>query len=367
MIGQGPAWPPMNIGMRRVVVISILSALFAGAALRWGAAVPAAALGVGDRLRQEFPKTDFSRAVVPLESIVSGGPPRDGIRAVDEPRFDPVSQPRLELLASDPVIAFVHKGRARAYPLAILARHEIVNDTLGDLPVAVTYCPLCNAAIVFRRVLPDGRVSTFGTTGRLRNSDLVMYDRATETFWQQFTGRGLIGRFAGAHLERLPARIMSFARFRTAHPDGVVLAPPYPWFDYERPPYAGYDQSDRPWFPVRRLPRTVPPMSLVVSVGDRAWSLDYLRRIGRIETTDGLVLTWRSGARSIFRAPAAGEQDGPSDVWGDVTVARITPDGRREAVAYGLDFAFAFASFHPEARIEVGANGAPMSGKKEEQ
>ncbi len=335
--------------MWRCGIISLL-----GAVILVVAAGMAAAEAADEQLKREFPKTDFSRAVVPLESIVSGGPPRDGIRAVDEPRFDPVTRPRLKLLASDPVIAFVHKGIARAYPLAILARHEIVNDKLADLPVAVTYCPLCNAAIVFRRVLPDGTVTTFGTTGRLRNSDLVMYDRATETFWQQFTGRGLVGRFAGAHLARLPARIMSFARFRAEHPTGEVLSPPYPWFDYRRPPYAGYDKSLRPWFPVRRLPRTVPPMSLVVSVGERAWALDYVRRAGRIETKDGLVITWQPGARSIFRAPEAEERDGPSDVWGDVRVERVMPDGRREPVAYGLDFAFAFASFHPDSRIEAG-------------
>ncbi len=340
--------------MWRVVVISLLLGV---AALAPAPTNLAAALGVDGPLKQEFPKTDFSRAVVPLESIVSGGPPRDGIRAVDEPRFDPVSRPQIKLLPSDPVIVFVRKGVARAYPLAILARHEIVNDTVAGLPVAVTYCPLCNAAIVFERRLPDGTVTTFGTTGRLRNSDLVMYDRATETFWQQFTGRGLVGRFAGRRLRRLPARLASFARFKADFPDGAVLAPPFPWFDYERPPYAGYDQSLRPWFPVRRLPREVPPMSLVVSVGDRAWALDYLRRVGRIETQDGLVIRWQPGARSIFRAPRADEEDGPSDVWGDVTVERIMPDGRREAVAYGLDFAFAFVSFHPDARIVTAPEG----------
>ncbi|GIW56016.1 MAG: hypothetical protein KatS3mg082_2420 [Nitrospiraceae bacterium] len=339
----------MIAAMTRMALV--ITALLAATLIR---AAPASGDGAPEALRREFPKTDFSRAVVPLESIVSGGPPRDGIRSVDEPRFDPVARPRLHLSASDPVIAFVHAGRARAYPLAILARHEIVNDRLGELPVAVTYCPLCNAAIVFRRVLPDGTVTTFGTTGRLRNSDLVMYDRATETFWQQFTGRGLVGRFAGDHLERLPARIMSFARFRAEHPDGEVLSPPYPWYDYRSPPYAGYDRSPAPWFPVRRLPREVPAMSLVVSVGDRAWALDLVRRKGRITTEDGLVITWRPGARSIFRAPLPEESGKPSDVWGDVMVERLRADGTREPVPYGLDFAFAFASFHPDSRIETG-------------
>ena len=333
-----------------------------GIALVWAAwmatVAPVAAVEVDAALRRAFPKTDFHHAVVPLETIVSGGPPKDGIRAVDDPHFAPVSNSPLKLTASDPVIVYQREGQVRAYPLAILARHEIVNDMVAGLPVVVTYCPLCNAAIVFERRLPDGRVTTFGTMGRLRNSDLVMYDRATETFWQQFTGRGLVGRFAGQRLRRLPARIMSFARFKTAFPDGEVLAPPFAWVNYARPPYVGYDQSGRPWFPVRRLPQEVPPMSLVVSVGDRAWALDYVRRQGRITTKDGLVITWQPGVRSLFRAPNAAERGGPSDVWGDVTVVRTDSAGRTTPVAYGLDFAFAFASFHPEARIITGPQEA---------
>ncbi|RMF11586.1 MAG: DUF3179 domain-containing protein [Alphaproteobacteria bacterium] len=298
--------------------------------------------------RREWPRTDFSKAKVPFYEILSGGPPKDGIRAIDRPRFDPVTHPALRLSDDAPVIAFVHAGVARAYPLAILARHEIVNDRIAHTPVAITYCPLCNAAIVFVRRLPDGQETTFGTTGKLRNSDLVMYDRSTESWWQQFTGRGIVGRWAGARLERLSARIESFGRFRTEHPDGSVLSPPATGFDYSRAPYAGYDRGERPWFSVRRLPREVPPMSLVVAVGDRAWSLALLRRKGRIETKDGIVLEWRPGARSIFAALDGSDE---ADIWGDVQVRRKDTDGEWHDIPFGLDFAFAFASFHPRSRI----------------
>ncbi len=297
--------------------------------------------------RREWPRTDFSKTLVPLAEIVPGGPPRDGIRAIDRPRFDPVSRPALALADDDPVITLVRGDRARAYPLAILARHEIVNDRIAGVPVAVTYCPLCNAAIVFVRRLADGRETTFGTTGRLRNSDLVMYDRATESWWQQFTGRAIVGRLAGARLERLPARIESFGRFRREHPDGTVLAPPPTGFDYARAPYAGYDRGARPWFPVRRLPKEVPPMSLVVSIGERAWSLALLRRLGRIETDDGLILEWRPGARSVFAARS--KDAAANDLWGDVRVRRRDPQGGWQDVPFGLDFAF--VSFHPETQI----------------
>lgn len=298
--------------------------------------------------RSEWPRTDFSKAEVPFYEILSGGPPKDGIRAIDRPHFDPLTHATLRLSDDAPVISFVHAGEARAYPLAILARHEIVNDRIAGTPVAVTYCPLCNAAIVFIRRLPDGQETTFGTTGKLRNSDLVMYDRSTESWWQQFTGRGIVGRWAGAKLERLPARIESFGRFRTEHPDGSVLAPPATGFDYSRTPYAGYDRGARPWFPVRRLPREVPPMSLVVAVEDRAWSLALLRREGRIETKDGIVLEWRPGARSIFTSSNGNDE---ADIWGDVRVRRKDTNGEWHDIPFGLDFAFAFASFHPRSRI----------------
>ena len=125
--------------------------------------------------RLEWPDTDFTRHSVPLEEIVSGGPPKDGIPAIDDPAFAPVAE--AHLADNEPVLGLSIEGDARAYPLRILIWHEIVNDVVGGVPVAVTYCPLCNTGIVFDRRVGD-RVLAFGTTGKLRHSDLVMYDRA---------------------------------------------------------------------------------------------------------------------------------------------------------------------------------------------
>ncbi len=186
-------------------------------------------------------RTDFSRHTVPLEEIVSGGPPKDGIPAIDRPRFERVREADRWLDDREPVIVVEHGGLARAYPYQILIWHEIVNDRIGDLPIAVTYCPLCNTALVFDR-RHKGRVLDFGTTGRLRHSDLVMYDRETESWWQQATGEGIVGAFAGDSLRWIASQTVSWAEFRVAHPTGEVLSR-QTGYDrrYGTNPYTGYD------------------------------------------------------------------------------------------------------------------------------
>ncbi|MBM3945626.1 MAG: DUF3179 domain-containing protein, partial [SAR202 cluster bacterium] len=142
-------------------------------------------------------KTDFSRHSVPYSEISSGGPGKDGIRPIDRPTFAPASDPPPYMRDAEPVIVLELGGEARAYPLAIMIAHEIVNDEVAGLHVSVTYCPLCNSAIVFDRRLGD-LVLDFGTTGNLRNSDLVMWDRQTESWWQQITGEAIVGQLTGA-------------------------------------------------------------------------------------------------------------------------------------------------------------------------
>jgi hypothetical protein len=193
-------------------------------------------------------KTDFSRHTVPYSDIVSGGVPRDGIPPLDIPMFDSTADAETWLEGHEPVIAFEMDGDARAYPLQVLTWHEIVNDKVGGVPVTVTFCPLCNSAIVFDRRL-DGVIHDFGTSGKLRNSDLIMWDRQTESWWQQLTGEGIVGELAGKRLTFLPAAIVSFSDFRDASPDGKVLSRDT---GYDRPygrnPYSGYDRADNPPF-----------------------------------------------------------------------------------------------------------------------
>ena len=165
-------------------------------------------------------RTDFSRHTVPFGEIVSGGPQPDGIPPLDSPTFVDTTVAATWLGEREPVIALEIDGDVRAYPLQILIWHEIVNDVVGGEPVTVTFCPLCNAAIVFERTL-DGVVYDFGTSGYLRHSDLIMWDRQTHSWWQQFTGEGIIGDLAGRRLTFVPAPIVSFSDFESANPDGL--------------------------------------------------------------------------------------------------------------------------------------------------
>ncbi len=166
----------------------------AGAAIFGMVAFALAALANPVVWQLQWPNTDFDKSSIDYSEIMSGGPPKDGIPSIDKPEF--VSVERMVeakvLAGTEPVVSFAIDGDSRAYPLRILIWHEIVNDTVGGVPVTVTYCPLCNSAIAFDRRVGD-RVLDFGTTGKLRNSDLVMYDRQTESWWQQLMGQDIVG------------------------------------------------------------------------------------------------------------------------------------------------------------------------------
>ena len=212
-------------------------------------------------------RTDFSRHTVPLDEIMSGGPPRDGIPPIDKPAFVAPAEADAWLGDREPVIAVNHGEAAKAYPLQILIWHEIVNHTVGDEPLTVTFCPLCNSAVAFKRQL-GSQVLDFGTTGRLRHSDLVMWDRQTESWWQQLTGEAIIGELAGERLETVPASIVSYATFKETHPQGLVLAQPERFHrDYGRNPYTGYDDIDNvPFLYQGEHDPRLPPMERVVAV-----------------------------------------------------------------------------------------------------
>lgn len=292
-------------------------------------------------LKREFPRLDLTRRGVPLSDLKSGGLSRDGIPAIDAPRFEAGAIAAQALGPDEPVISLAGTCGAFAYPYRVLIWHEIVNDRVCGRPVAVTYCPLCNTAMVFDRRVA-GRELTFGTTGRLRHSDLVMYDRETETFWQQFTGRSLLGALHDSQLVIVPARLESITAFRTRYPLGQVLIPPNGGRPYGRTPYVGYDRSPAPFLYSGRMLIGIEPLARVVRVGDRAWSLTALRRARRIVTNDGLEITWREGQNSALDKPQIAQG---RDI-GNVTVTRAGQD-----VAYSVDFAFAFAAFYPKGRM----------------
>ena len=255
--------------------------------------------------------TDFSRHSVPYSEILSGGPPKDGIPAIDEPQSVTVGEADDWLEPQEPVVLVQIGDDARAYPVQILMWHEIVNDTVGEVPLTVTFCPLCNTAIAFERTF-DGRVLDFGTTGRLRNSNLIMYDRQTETWWQQATGEGIVGEFTGRQLAFVPASIISWADFKAAHPEGTVLSRETGYRrDYGRNPYAGYDDvNEFPFLFDGRVPDGVlPPMARVLTVdlnGEAvAYPYDVLEDVHVVNDTVGgvsIVVLWAPGTASALDA-----------------------------------------------------------------
>ena len=209
----------------------------------YGVAVDASYAESLSRISTRIWETDFRFHTVPYREIRSGGVGRDGIPPIDEPRFVSVADADEWLADAEPVIALELNSEAKAYPLQIVTYHEIVNDELAGVPVAATYCPLCNSAIVFDRTL-DGTVHDFGVSGFLRNSDLVMWDRQTQSWWQQLTGEAIAGELAGAQLRFVPAQIVSWRVFAEEHPDGLTLDRPGAGRPYGTNPYSSYDNLD---------------------------------------------------------------------------------------------------------------------------
>ncbi len=298
--------------------------------------------------RSEWGKTDFKKTSIKFEEILSGGPPKDGIPSIDKRIFKPLGEIK-DFGAQEPVITLQVGGVARAYPLRILIWHEIVNDVIAGKPVAVTYCPLCNSAIVFDRTI-NGKVHEFGTTGKLRNSDMVMYDRQSDSWWQQFTGEAIVGAMLGTKLEAIPARLEAFELFAKRHPNGKVLVPNNPRLrNYGRNPYVGYDSSARPFLYRGEMPKGINPMVRVVAVKvngkPRAVSMGLIVRKRRVELGD-VVLTWAPGQNSALDRSAINKS---KDV-GNVVVQRKTPKGLKGTV-YDVTFAFVFNAFHPKVEI----------------
>lgn len=337
MIGFTTRQPAVAGHATHAIVIALLAGLCLAVSAFSAAAQP-------ERWRSEGWTTDFSKSTIDFTSVMSGGPPKDGIPPIDDPVFLPVAE-AAGLDDQEPVMSVVIDGAARAYPLRIMIWHEIVNDTLAGRPIAVTYCPLCNAAIVFDRTV-EGTVTSFGTTGKLRNSDLIMYDRETESWWQQFTGEAITGGRTGATLEMIPSRLESWQSFRERFPTAEVLAPNNPGFrDYGRNPYAGYDSSSVPFLYRGPMPEGISPLSYVVVVRDGpeplAVALDKLRRDGAVEV-NGLEISWQPGLRSVL--DTADIESGR-----DIGSVVVTRDGQN--IVHELTFAFVVGAFLPETPI----------------
>jgi hypothetical protein len=318
-------------------------------------------------------KTDFTKHSVPLWEISSGGPPRDGIPPIDRPTFETVGQAQSWLEPQEPVIHVAIGSDVRAYPLQILTWHEIVNDKVGDVPVAITFCPLCNTAIAFDRRL-EGRTLDFGTSGNLRHSDLVMWDRQTESWWQQITGEAIVGELTGRQLQMIPATIVAWEAFAGQFPDGRVLSRET-GFDrnYGDNPYVGYDRVDTPPFLFDgEVDGRLPPKERVVtiSLGGEDVAIPFSTLAARRVTASALdqaeIAASRDvGASGVFKPEVDGlrltfawDDDAFVDretgsCWSVLGQATAGPlQGKHlTSVVHANHFWFAWAVFKPGTRI----------------
>jgi hypothetical protein len=343
-------------------------------------------------------KTNWSKRIssVELTSFVTGGPARDGIPPIDNPKFVSQSEANAWVKDNEPVIVFENGGVSRAYPLQVLTWHEIVNDVVGGRAVTITFCPLCNTAIAFDRTV-DGKILTFGTSGALRNSNLVMWDRQTESLWQQFDGEALVGDFAGKKLIKLPVLFTSYAEFKaTAPANAQVLSKDTGHTrDYGRNPYSGYDDINQNPFLFEGVPDgRLSPMERVVTVSlngqyaaypfatlrdkqvfndsfagkdlvvfwksGTASALDQTRIAGSRDVgstavyeaeLDGRKLTFEPLANASNGASFKDKETGSSWTLAGKAVAGQLKDKQLKAIVHGNDFWFVWAAFLPSTAI----------------
>lgn len=259
------------------------------------------------RLAIGWPDTDFCNTSIDLSEVISGGPGKDGIPAVTNPDLETVEEAQAWLVDRSPVIAVEIDGEAVAYPQAILIWHEIANDEIAGVPVAVTFCPLCNSSIVFDRRL-NGEVLEFGVSGNLRKSDMIMYDRNTESWWQQFTGEGIVGFYNEALLDIIPSRVIGFGQFAEQYPNGLVMSRNTGFSrSYGANPYANYDSTSSP-FLFRdeidsRLPATERVLGAQINDESIAYAFTTLAQDVVINDTLGdvpVVAFWQPGVASAL-------------------------------------------------------------------
>lgn len=343
-------------------------------------------------------KTDLSKASIDIADLIGGGPAKDGIPAIRDPKFVSIDDARAWVADPEPVMVVDAGSEVRIYPIQILIWHEMVNDVIGDLAVLVSYCPLCNSAIVFDRTV-DGKVYDFGVSGMLRHSDMIMFDRQTDSLWQQLTGESVVGELTGKRLWIVSSQMVDFASARNSYPAARVLSKETGHDRaYGSSPYAGYDMGGRTMFPVPYQSKgQTRPLDRLVTIqtedGAKAHLLEEVRkarvRADKIGDTRYVIFA-EPTATSPLDKPNISESKGV----GSVGVFSPNVDGRElkfrnrgskivdretgsewnifgkavagelegkelKAINHGVFYAFAWLSFYPDTRV-VGGGGTAV-------
>ncbi len=280
---------------------------------------------------------DLSNATIPVKQIMHGGPPKDGIPAISNPKFVSVEQAS-HVSSSDRIVGITLDGVSKAYPISILNWHEIVNDEVNGQHFAITYCPLCGTAVAFDAEI-GGEVTEFGVSGLLYNSDVLLYDRNTESLWSQISSRSVAGKLVGTELARLPISHTTWQDWENKYPDTLVLSEETGHFrDYSRDPYAGYEKSRSLFFAVNnQAPESYHPKELIIGLEVngtyRAYPFIELDKNGKSSFVDNLngkkfTINWDSENRAVSIFDSSGKE-----------------------IAGIQGFWFAWFAFHPETEV----------------
>lgn len=362
---------------KKIITITVISAALI-AALQ--GAIAGNILNIGSdntsKINVNPQPAGIPKSIVPLDKIVSGGPPKDGIPSIDNPRFVSAREAERFLQDSYIVLGLEINGDIRAYPLQILVWHEIVNDVVGDIPIAVTYCPLCFTNQVFNRVV-DGQVLEFGTSGKLYNSNLVMYDRTSESYWSQALGEGIVGKYTGTKLERIPFDLAYWKDWKRLYADTKVLS-----IDtgFGRPygvdPYGDYYTSPNIYFPLSNYDNRLSHKEIVIGLEHngiyRAYKLSKIEKehvinddlagrlilitshypfmvriFDRIVDSQALEFEYKDGVMTDMQTGSTWSFDG------------IATDGkmvgkRLQRLPFDEGFWFEWAAFHPSTELYQG-------------
>ncbi len=293
------------------------------------------------RLLYAGPNNDFdlSNALVPVGQIKHGGPDRDGIPAISRPRFISAAQANF-LDDADRILGINMQGEQKAYPVRILSYHEIVNDRFGDTAVLVSYCPLCGTGMAFLAAR-NGKDFDFGVSGLLYNSDVLLYDRQTESLWSQIRKQAIAGPLKGQYLKQIPLEHTSWSDWRARYPQTRVLSRNTGYQrDYSRSPYAGYADSEQIMFDVSAINRRFHPKEWVIGVN--------INGVAKAYPFSVLSDSVRSGQHSEL-----------SDQVGGKNIRLVFDAANRSGRVYAADtllpsttsYWFAWYAFHPDTLI----------------
>lgn len=279
--------------------------------------------------------SDGTKYIINPDEIISGGPPKDGIPSIDNPKFVSVQEADQWIQDNELVLAIIYKDVKRVYPLQILVWHEIVNDFIAGDPILITYCPLCGSGIAYERKL-DGEVVEFGTSGKLYNSNLVMYDRKTDTYWQQIDGKAIVGELTGMELKEMSIDTVVWRDWKAAHDDSEVLSQDTGFNrNYGRDPYGSYYEDSFLIFPVGNQDNRIHAKTVIFGIEInnqfKAYQEEDLKELGVIEDSfEGVNLR-------VERSPAG--------------IVKLTNTDTGEEIVKERDFWFAWYAFHPDTEL----------------